>query len=377
VVSPTPPAPSPEETDPLPAFVRSIPGPQGATLDVNVVATNLVLTALVVLLFGLTSAVFNSTIDDNRDDISAAFKRLAARFGLITAPAFALNRAAKAATERAGLSTAARVAIVLAVTGLIYGFLSPDFGLNTQSLFLFIALVIGLGFGTYLQEGGSTLLAVRRYHVDSSVRLFGAGIGVAIVCVLASRLAGLQPGFVYGFIASSVILAPVALDRRASANLVILPSVALLAASLVAWIAMGPLHAAAARDGSWFNVLADTVAASIFVGGLEGVFYSMIPLTFMDGAVVWRWSRVAWAVIFGVTTFLFWQLVINQYAAYLDAFKQPTVLAILVILAVYGTLTVGTWLYFRWRRRRGDDDADDAGSSSLREVMQESSGASA
>jgi hypothetical protein len=125
------------------------------------------------------------------------------------------------------------------------------------------------------------------------------------------------------------------------------------------------------------NVLADTVAASIFVGGLEGVFYSMIPLSFMDGAVVWRWSRVAWAVIFGVTTFLFWQLVINQYAAYLDAFKQPTVLAILLILAVYGTLTVATWLYFRWRRRRDDDDADDAGPSSLREVMQEGSRAGA
>jgi hypothetical protein len=343
------------------------------------VATNLLLTALVVLLFGLTSAVFNSTIDENRDDIAAAFRRWATRLGFITAPVFAVNRSAKELTERAGLSTAARVAVVLVLTGLIYGFLSPDFGLNTQSLFLFIALVIGLGFGTYLQEGGSTLLAIRRYHVDSSVRLFGAGIAVAIVCVLLSRLAGLQPGFVYGFIASSVILAPVALDRRASANLVILPSVALLVASLIAWVAMGPLHDAAERDASWVNVLADTVAASIFVGGLEGVFYSMIPLTFMDGVVVWRWSRLAWAAIFGVTTFLFWQLVINQYAAYLDAFRQPTVFAILLILAVYGTLTVATWLYFR-RRRHGDgdaDDTDDAGSSSLREVTQEGSVAGA
>lgn len=377
VATPIPPGSKPRRIDPLPVFAQSIPGPQGAILDFNVVATNLLLTALVVLLFGLTSAVFNSTIDDNRDDITRAVRRWARRMAPLTALLVGLSRAGKAAAERAGVSTAARVIVVLLLTGLIYGFLSPDFGLNSQSLFLFIALVIGLGFGTYLQEGGSTLLAVRRYHVDSSVRLFGAGIVVAIVCVLASRLAGLQPGFVYGFIASSVILAPVALDRRASANLVILPSVALLAASLAAWIAMGPLHAAAERDGSWFNVLADTIAASIFVGGLEGVFYSMIPLTFMDGAVVWRWSRVAWALIFGVATFLFWQLVINQYAAYLDAFRQPTVFAVLLILAVYGTLTVGTWLYFRWRRRRGDDDADDAGTSSLREVVQEGSSATA
>ena len=150
-------------------------------------------------------------------------------------------------------------------------------------------------------------------------------------------------------------------------------SMALLGASLLAWVALGPLHQAAERDGSSINVLADTIAAAIFVGGLEGVFYSMIPLSFMDGAVVWRWSRMAWVAIFGVTTFLFWQLVINQYAAYADAFRQPTVFAILAILVVYGTLTAMTWAYFRWRRRRGDDDADDAGSSSLREATQEAS----
>ena len=379
-VTPVPTVASPapaRQIDALPAFAQSVPGPDGLDLDLNVVLTNILLTLAVVILFGLTSAVFNSTIDDNRDDIAGAMSRFGAKIGFITAPLMALNRAAKSATDRAGLSAAGRVVVVLLLTGLIYGFLSPDFGLNSQSLFLFIALVIGLGFGTYLQEGGSTLLAVRRYHVDSSVRLFGAGIFVAIVCVLASRVAGLQPGFVYGFIASSVILAPVALDRRSSANLVILPSLALLGASMLAWIAMGPLHAAAVKDGSALNVLLDTIAAAIFVGGLEGVFYSMIPLTFMDGVVVWRWNRIAWVAIFGVTTFLFWQLVINQYSAYGNAFQQPTVLAIMAILAVYGTLTGVTWLYFRRRRSRGDDDTDDAGSSSLHEAMQEGSQATA
>jgi hypothetical protein len=363
--------------DPLPDFARSIPGPDGFRLDFNVIVTNALLTVLVVLLFGLTSSIFNSTIDENRDDISGWMRGAAGRLGFIVGPVRAVDRVARAATERAGLTTAARVAVVLAFTGLIYGFLSPDFGFNTQSLLLFAALVIGLGFGTYLSEGGSTLLATRRYHIDSSVRLFGAGIGVAIACVLASRLAGLQPGFVYGFVASSVILAPVALGRRASANLVLLPSLALLVASLVAWVALGPLRTAADHDGSWFNVLAVSVAASIFVGGLEGVFYNMIPLNFMDGAVVWRWSRAAWVVLFGVTTFLFWQLVINEYSAYLDAFRQPTVLAILAILAVYGTLTVVTWVYFRWRKRRGDDDADDAGTTSLSELAGEGSQAPA
>lgn len=330
---------------------------------------------MVILLFGLTSAVFNSTIDDNRDDIAAFFARIGGSFGFVAAPVARFDQAVKGAAERAQMSTAARIATVLILSGFIYGFLSPDFGLNTKSVILFLALVLGLGFATYLQEGGSTVLAVRRYRAPSSVRLFGAGIVVAIVCVLASRVAGLQPGFVYGFVASSVLLTPVALSRRASANLVILPSIALLVASLLAWMAMGPLNVAVQRDGSWVNVLAETIAAAIFVGGLEGVFYSMIPLTFMDGAVVWRWSKFAWALIFGVTAFLFWQLVINPYTAYLESFKQPTIIAILLILAVYGTVTIGTWLYFRQRRRRrGDSSGGPGRGESLREATQEAGG---
>ena len=178
----------------------------------------------------------------------------------------------------------------------------------------------------------------------------------------------------YGFVASSVILTPIALGKRESANLVILPSVALLVASLGAWVLMGPAHAAVQHDPSPLNVLIDTVLAATFVGGLEGVFYSMIPLTFMDGAVVWRWSRIAWVLLFGTATFFFWQLVINQYAAYLDAFRQPTILAILAILAVYGTLTVVVWLYFRRRdRHEGDDDRETPGFQSVREATQEGS----
>src|SRR5205814_3884437 len=203
----------PRHVEALPVFAASITTPDQVTFDPNVVLTNLFLTLLVILLFALTSSIFNSTIDDNRDDIAGFFARLGGKLAFIAAPIGRLDQGMKTAADRAKLSTAARVAVVLGLSGFIYGFLSPDFGLNERSLWLFIALVIGLGFATYLQEGGSTFLAIKRYKAASSVRLFGAGIFVAILCVLASRLAGLQPGFVYGFIASSVILSPIALDK--------------------------------------------------------------------------------------------------------------------------------------------------------------------
>ena len=159
-----------------------------------------------------------------------------------------------------------------------------------------------------------------------------------------------RPGFLYGFVASSILLGQAELTRRRSAVLVVLPSMALLVLSLIAWRLLAPL-ADAAQGGSWPAVLAETVAAIVFVGGLEGLFYNMVPLTFMDGAVVYRWNPIVWAALFGLATFLFWQLVINQYASYLNAFQNIGVLVCLAMLTLYGAVALGTWAFFRYRRR--------------------------
>jgi len=309
------------------------------------------LTLLVVLLFGLTSSLFNSTIDDNRSDITEWVARIRRRM----VPFRAGLQRVTGSIPMADLSRIrgiGRVAVVLALTGLVYGYLSPDFGLSPQGVFLFVSIVIGLGLMTYIGEGGATLLATRRFHAESSVRLYGAAIGVAVACVVMSRLVDFRPGFVYGFVASSLVLGGISLDRRRSAELVILPSVALVVVSLGSWTLLGPISAIARDDGNnWPAALAASVLAITFVAGLEGVFYNMIPLTFMDGAAVYRWNRIAWGLLFGAATFLFWHLVINSYSSYLDAFKQTSVVLALAMLAVYGGLTVATWGFFRIRRR--------------------------
>src|SRR5262249_34521668 len=149
-----------------------------------------------------------------------------------------------------------------------------------------------------------------------------------------------------------------------------------LIASLLAWVVLGPLASAAQSDATPWNVLLANVAAATFVGGLEGVFYSMIPISFMDGAVVWRWSKLAWLAMFGVTTFLFWQLVITQPAAYPRAFHQPTMVAFVIPLAVYGTPTAVTWAYFRFRKSHDEtDDRDSGQAQSLREAAQDATAA--
>ena len=87
----------------LSAFASDVSSLPEYPFDWNVVLTNLFLALLVVLLFGVTSAIFNSTIDDNRTEISTKWRAFVAQFGWLTAGFFAIERGLQGATGRARL----------------------------------------------------------------------------------------------------------------------------------------------------------------------------------------------------------------------------------------------------------------------------------
>jgi len=96
---------------------------------------------------------------------------------------------------------------------------------------------------------------------------------------------------------------------------------------------------------------------TIFVAGIEGLFYAMIPITFMDGATVFEWNKFVWAGLFGLATFLFWHLLLNQNDAYLDALRQTRVAIALGLVLIYGEVTLATWLFFKIRASRAEGTA--------------------
>ena len=316
----------------------------------------MLLTLLVLFFFGLTAEVFNSTMDANRDEVHGWWARLL-RGPLAGLAALNISGTSLGRLSGTGrLGSVARVLLVLSLLGIIYGFLSPDFGWNPQSLILIVSLIIGLGFLTLFSEGSATRLATNRYRANASIKLYGTAIVVAILAVTVSRLVDFSPGLVYGFVASAVIVAPVALARRDDATLVLVPAFGVLVVSLLAWLLLGPVRAAAA-GGEPLPALAETILGMIVIGGLEGLFITMIPLTFMDGAVIKNWSRLGWAVVFGIVTFLWWQLLLNQESSYLSAFEQTNVRVVLGTLGVFMLTTGLLWSYFRFRPAPAETEA--------------------
>lgn len=333
------------------SFVASVVDPAHVDTALDVVGTNLLLALIVLLLVGVGSAIFNSTLDENRVEIDGWVSRVGSRSVGWTEGALALLRPAGANGLPGWAVKVGRLAVILVLTAVVYGFLSPDFALDGRSAVLFAAFMAGLGIVTYVSEGSMAAFSVRRLHVPAGVRVYGAALAVAVGCVLLSRLMDFRPGILYGFIASFVILAPVTLQRRGSAELVLMPSLCLLGASLVAWGLLVPLRSMAVTDGSWFISLLEATAAIVFVAGLEGVFFNLIPIDFMDGAKIARWNPVVWAVLFGFVTFLFWQLLLNRNEGTLDAIRRTRVVAALGVAAFYAGLTVAAWGFFQIRNR--------------------------
>jgi hypothetical protein len=178
---------------------------------------------------------------------------------------------------------------------------------------------------------------------------------VAIIAVIISRSISFSPGLVYGFIASAVIVAPVALAKREDATLVLVPAFGLLVVSVLAYLLLGPVRVLAA-GGAPVPALLETILAMIMIGGLEGLFVTMIPLRFLDGATIMGWSRIAWVRTVGTVTFLWWQLLFNQNTAYAAAFEQTNVQVVIVTLGAFMLTTGGLWSYFRFRP--APDEAD-------------------
>lgn len=316
-------------------FIASTPGPEKVKSSLGVIFTNLMLTLLLLLIFGVTSAVFNSTLESNREAIEGWWQGVRGRV------------ARWGSWFTGSLPVAARVGVLLVLTGGVYGFLSPGFGLNRASAVLFVSLMAGLGVLTLVGEGGAAWFARRRLGLPAAVRVHTVALFAAIGCVIVTRALEFEPGIVYGFVASTAILVPQALDRAQSGRSAFYPALALLGLGIVAWFGLGVVRSGGGEG--WGSDLAEGVLAVLFVGGIEGVMYNMVPLTFMDGRSIVEWNRAAWLVLFGVSTYLFFHLLINPHGEYGDAFGETGVVVVLALAAAYATVTAITWSYFRFR----------------------------
>ena len=337
VQTPASTGPAAPEAD-IPEALSSMPRLDQIATDAGTITTNLAL-AGVTLWVLFSSVLLNQVLQEHRSEIDERTSRL-------TRP---LRRFVGGSAQTGAVRRILEPALILALTGVIYGLLDPGFGLNRSSALLFLSVILGVGVVTYACSGIEALMTRRTFGVAAAVRPYPASLAIAAASVAISRIIGLQPGVMYGFVASCAIVGPGGIDERRQGRVTIFPVLTAILLSLTAWLIIEPLRANASVSSSFFGQVGIAAGIIVFIGGLEGVAFNMIPLSVTDGGKLFRWRPLVWAAVALLASFLFWHVVINRDRQFFDALRQAESLAVLALFLLYTSLSIGLWAYFRWR----------------------------
>jgi len=290
-----------------------------------------------VLFITFPANLFNQTFEENYADIRAWWRR---KFRWLFGA-----RSDEAAPAESVESTSSPRAFAAVIVGgaLLGGLLDPEFGFNLRSVLTVVALVLAIGAGIAI-PALVTQGFYRARHTTArlQVRALPAGLAIAAACVFISRVSGFQPGYLFGIVAGVVLGR--ALNRREQAHLIILTTLAVIAASVIAWIAWAGINGTAkAADANSMLVLVDDALAAMFVAGLVGSVIGLLPLRFLPGHVLKSWNLRAWAAVFTVSLFGLIQVMLRPNATEESTSHAPLVTTLMLFVA----FAVGT-VAFRW-----------------------------
>jgi len=313
----------------------SLSTPSEAFTNGTRVAQNALLAALLVLLLVFPSELFNATFDKHHERIERAWR---ARFP-----------SRRARTDRTSTPTArGRTYVSVAAAGAALSlFLNPHLRLNAASTSQFVGVLVTILFGA-----GVALLAQRQFRrrrglpADARLRAVPIGLAVALVCVLVSRAVHFQPGYLYGLVGGFAFT--VALARRDEGRSELLSFVVRLGVAVVAWIVFVPVSSAANHLHPAFPVLvADSFVAAVFIGGIEGALFALVPIRFLPGHKVAQWSWPAWIVTAAVTAFLFVNVLLRPENGYLGQSSTASAVVTYGLFGCFGVASVAFWWWFR------------------------------
>ena len=367
----------------------SVPDPTRITVDPIVVVQSVAIAAGVILLVPFPSALFNSTLEENYDEVMAGVGRIRAwlaRLGrrlwtavrgfidsrrrpagteptvpseeqpLVAPVAFAETEEAAVAapvTDRPARdlwSTPLGMLGFVLLSAVLYAFLDPTFGFSLVSIATFAGLAIGL-FVVLAAYGIPLLVLARRQRIPLSVRALPATLLIAVVCVIISRLTDFQPGYLYGLIIGFLFARGV--DERVEGRAEAAAAASSLVIAFVAWIVLALLRGGGG-GGELGTVLIETAAVTTVVAGLENAVFAMLPLRFLPGAAVFAWDRRVWAVLMGLGVLGFAHVLLNPAAGagYMADTTRTSFFTLVVLLVAFALASVLFWAWFRFRRAR-------------------------
>jgi cell division septation protein DedD len=327
------PAPTPAPT-PL-TFEQSVLGITDVNTDVGSIGGSLLLALLMLLIIGFAGELFNNTVENNYSIIAGWLKK---------GPLGWLRNVGGSFLGEARIGLVA----FLLLTALISSFVDPHFGFDLRSLGEFLGFLVGLVI-VLASFKLPPMLAHRRQTGDlGRLRPLPWALVIAGVFVLISRIGNLQPGYLYGIVLGAIFVKEV--SPREEGRETFFGSLWTLGAAVAGWLGLTWFHGLGLNSQDPVVTLVATACAAVAVSGLEATAFGLMPMRFMPGYAVYRWNRVAWAVLWGISLFGFLHILIAPTSGYVSQLSPAAFAAALGVFAAFGAVSILTWGYFRLRR---------------------------
>ena len=258
--------------------------------------------------------------------------------------------------------------IVVGLSALFAAFVDPVFQPGTpRSVAIYLSLFAAIGLIGLIYARAQVARARALGH-EAGVQVRPMSLLVIFISAVISRWLNFLPGLIIVVPAGYALTAlkPPAdgaadappdprLREIAQRRIVSAGLLAVLLTGLLAWLLAVPIDlligSVLAQPES--NVIAiglsglgviESVLLTIYVVALLLVMFALTPLRLAAGHWLFRGSRVVWGLAFGLTTFIALQTMINPRLAGLDAFDNPVVLGLGLLLALLSGAALMVWL---------------------------------
>lgn len=318
------------------AFATSIHTLSQISFKPKDLAKSLLPILVLTILLGFVTELFNSTYEENYDEIRSWFRRG--------------KRTPKPSTPaRRG----ATFAFLVVLGGVLCAFITPDAGFNLATVGLVIGMCVGLVLVTVGFDIPNSIAARRQFNERGRITSMPSTVVIAMLCVFASRVVHFEPGLLYGLLA--VLTFRREFGDKLEGKLGAIACSGILAMSILAWLAIGPVSRAAQHGSSFWLFTLEATLASICLLGLETVTFVLMPFRFMMGPTIKAWNKYVWFVLFALSGGMYVHVLLRPGLGYVGSNAAVSLSIVLfAVVPIVGSL--GFWAYFRFRPDRETDE---------------------
>jgi hypothetical protein len=126
-----------------------------------------------------------------------------------------------------------------------------------------------------------------------------------------------------------------------------------LGAGLLAWLGYG-IASTASGPGFWNNLTIETFAA-ITLEALGTMVVALLPIDFLDGKTIFRWSKPIWVGLYLVTALVFLFVVVPMSGNW--GVMSAPVFGWGTLFAIFAVVAFATWALFRRFPPKKKDEA--------------------